>query len=165
MRDSRDSAHFNTRHEVTGTAAGGQDRFCPRRVFFDDIGEPLERARLIARSTQKVRKIGGRAGKGMSRFDSRNARYTSDDINERQGERNFSCHRKRESEADAPSRESRRLVAFGTRRRIDVQRVRAGDLAIETTAGCRRSFLAGSSRTFRNRHDDSHLCATRIISD
>lgn len=71
--------------------AAGQARiaFVHGEFSLPDIGQPLNRARLIARPpTWKVRKIGGGRArrKGMSRFGSRNARYTSDDINEHQGE-------------------------------------------------------------------------------
>lgn len=48
----RDSSHFNTRREsdvAVVTTASGRDRFCPGRIFFADSGEPLGRARLIAR--------------------------------------------------------------------------------------------------------------------
>jgi len=49
---------MHARNGVT-TAASRHDRFCPRRVFFGDIGELLDRARLIVRyPIQKVRKIG-----------------------------------------------------------------------------------------------------------
>lgn len=62
----RGSSYFNTRQKSGATAAAGRhDRFCPRRIFFADIGELLDRARLIVRyPIQKVRKIGGRAGEG-----------------------------------------------------------------------------------------------------
>lgn len=87
-------------------------RFCPRRNFFVDIEEPLDRARLIAAlSSSRSRE----RSKGMSRFDSRNARYASADINERRGKRNFrafqNVNRKRTYRTEN-SRVSRSVLPF-----------------------------------------------------